>query len=189
MLSVAPKVGCTGQTSNERLKKTDRDKEPCAWGDDGHGRPVQGPGAGEPRTLAGQRYPARGVGVFCAYRRMKPSACRAGRRSSTADTSHDSVHRQSLPGAWARAGVPGAADRPIDLSRPCRQAVCSNPSATPRQPKLKTATTLYSKRQTWQRNSNRAVPGNTVRLWNPATEFADMAGIAPNARLEGQSGL
>ena len=106
MLSIATKVGCTPQTSNERLKRTDRDKAPCAWGDDGHGRPVQGPGAGEPRTLAGQRYPARGVGVFCAYRRMKPSACRAGRRSSTADTSHDRVHRQSLPGAWARAGGP-----------------------------------------------------------------------------------
>ena len=43
-------------------------------------------------------------------------------RSSTAGTSHDRVHRRSSRGAWGRADLQGAADRPIDLPRPCRQA-------------------------------------------------------------------
>ena len=44
------------------------------------------------------------------------------RRSSTADTSHDRVHRRSPRGVWGRADLQGVADRPIHLSRPCRKA-------------------------------------------------------------------
>ena len=44
------------------------------------------------------------------------------RRSSTADTSHDRVHRRSPRGVWGRADLQGAADRPIHLPRPCRKA-------------------------------------------------------------------
>src|ERR1700734_2319241 len=39
------------------------------------------------------------------------------RRSSTADTSHDRVHRRSPRGVWGRADLQGVADRPIHLSR------------------------------------------------------------------------
>jgi transposase-like protein len=40
----------------------------------------------------------------------------------TAGSSHDRVHRRSSRGVRGRADLPGAADRPVDLSRPCRQA-------------------------------------------------------------------
>jgi len=41
------------------------------------------------------------------------------RRSSTAGTSHDRVHRRSSRGAWGRADLQGLADRPLDLPRTC----------------------------------------------------------------------
>ena len=65
IISIAAKVGCTGQTLNEWLKKAER-YNGRAPGDDRDGGQAEGPGAGEPGTTAGQRYPAQGVGVFCA---------------------------------------------------------------------------------------------------------------------------
>ena len=44
------------------------------------------------------------------------------RRSSTAGSSHDRLHRRSSQGLRGRADLQGAADRPVHLSRPCRQA-------------------------------------------------------------------
>jgi transposase len=44
------------------------------------------------------------------------------RRSSTADTSHDRVHRRSPQDVWGRADLQGAVDRPIHLPCPCRKA-------------------------------------------------------------------
>ena len=40
------------------------------------------------------------------------------RRSATAGSSHDRVHRRSPRGARGRADLQGAADRPVDLLRP-----------------------------------------------------------------------
>jgi transposase len=37
------------------------------------------------------------------------------RRSSTARSSDDRVHRRASGGLWGRADLPGSADRPIDL--------------------------------------------------------------------------
>jgi hypothetical protein len=53
------------------------------------------------------------------------------RRSSTADTSFDRIHRRSPWGAWGRADLRGAADRPIDLPHPCREAGRSVLAASP----------------------------------------------------------
>ena len=54
---------------------------------------------------------------FCARRQpILP------RRSSTAGTSHDRVHRRSSRGARGRADLQGLADRPVHLSRSPRQA-------------------------------------------------------------------
>ena len=44
------------------------------------------------------------------------------RRSSTAGSSHDRVHRRLPRGARGRADLQGAADRPVELLRPCGQA-------------------------------------------------------------------
>ncbi len=43
ILSIAAKIGCTGQTLNEWLKQAERDRSP-AWPDDGDGGPAQGSG-------------------------------------------------------------------------------------------------------------------------------------------------
>ena len=51
------------------------------------------------------------------------------RRSSTAGSSHDRLHRRSSSGLRGRADLQGSADRPVDLSCPCRQARRSLPSA------------------------------------------------------------
>ena len=47
------------------------------------------------------------------------------RRSSTARSSDDRLHRRASQGLWGRADLPGPADRPIDLSRARRQAARS----------------------------------------------------------------
>jgi hypothetical protein len=64
IISIAAKVGCTGQTLNEWLKKAERDNG-RAPGVTTEMAAKEGPGAGEPGTSAGQRYLAQGVGVFC----------------------------------------------------------------------------------------------------------------------------
>ena len=47
------------------------------------------------------------------------------RRSSTAGSSRDRVHRRSPRGARGRADLQAAADRPVDLLRPCGQTARS----------------------------------------------------------------
>ena len=106
IVSIAAKIGCTSQTLNEWVKKAERDSGHKA----GDIAASQGAGAGEPGASPGQRDPAQGE------RRILP------RRSSTADTSHDRICRRSPRGAWGRADLQGAADRPFDLSCACRPA-------------------------------------------------------------------
>src|SRR5271167_4656873 len=53
----------------------------------------------------------------CARRRLI-----LPRRSSTAGSSHDRLHRRSSSGLRGRADLQGPADRPVDLPRPRRQA-------------------------------------------------------------------
>src|SRR3954453_9247299 len=116
IISIAAKIGCTGQTLNEWLKKAERDS--------GRAPGVTTEMAARLRPWSGRTGSCGRPTRSCARRRrILP------RRSSTADTSHDSVHRQSARGVWGRADLRGAADCPIDLSHPCRQA--GDPSRLP----------------------------------------------------------
>ena len=84
-------------------------QRPCAW--------VTNEMAAKLKSLERENRELGRRTISCARRRrILP------RRSSTADASHDRVHRRSSRGAWGRADLRGAADRPIDLSQPCRQA-------------------------------------------------------------------
>src|SRR5277367_5782277 len=60
---------------------------------------------------------------FARHRHILP------RRSSTAHSSDDRLHRRSSSGLRGRADLQGPADRPVDLSCPCRQARRSLPAA------------------------------------------------------------
>jgi transposase-like protein len=42
VVSIAAKIGCTGQTLNEWVKQAERDNGGPAWPDDGDGRQAQG---------------------------------------------------------------------------------------------------------------------------------------------------
>src|SRR5258707_15509315 len=114
IVSIASKIGCTSQTLNEWVKKAERDS--------GH-KP------GLTSDMATRLRPSSGrTGSFA--RPMRSCARRARilpGRSSTADTSHDRLHRRSPRGVWGRADLQGAADRPIDLPCACRQARRSGP--------------------------------------------------------------
>ena len=110
IVSIAAKIGCTAQTLNEWVKKAEVDTGKRAGVPTDMAARAEGSGAGEPRASAGERDPAQGVALILP------------RRSSTAGSSHDRLHRRSPRGAWGRADLQGAADRPIDLPRPCRQA-------------------------------------------------------------------
>src|SRR6185295_15788514 len=109
IVSIAAKIGCTPQTLNEWVKKAEVDS----------GKRSGGPSDMVDRLKALEREngssgrPTRS----CARRRLI-----LPRRSSTADPSHDRIHRRSPRGAWGRADLQSLANRPVDLSRSCRPA-------------------------------------------------------------------
>src|ERR1700722_543164 len=107
--SIAAKIGCTAQTLHEWVKKAEADSGARA------GVPTDV--AKKLKALERENRDLRQAKRFCARRaRILP------RRSSTAGSGHDCLHRRSPPGAWGRADLQGLADRPVDLSRPCRKA-------------------------------------------------------------------
>ena len=102
--SIAGKIGCTAQTLNEWVKRFERDS---------------GVRAGVPSEVAER---LKALEPATSGRSTRSCARRAPilpRRSSTAGSSHDRVHRRSSRGARGRADLQGAADRPVDLLRPC----------------------------------------------------------------------
>ena len=107
IVSIAAKIGCTAQTLHNWVRQAERD---------------QG---------------VRGGTTTDDHERMKAWSARAGsfarptrscarparilpRRSSTAGSRHDRLHRRSSRRPWGRADLPRAADRPVDLSRSSR---------------------------------------------------------------------
>ena len=110
VVSIAAKIGCTPQTLNEWVKKAEVDSGKRSRRDDGHGRQAEGAGAREPGASAGERDPAQGVGVFC------PGGARPPVQAMIAFIDD---HREAH-GVEPICKV--LADRPVDLSRPCRQA-------------------------------------------------------------------
>ena len=97
--SIAGKIGCTAQTLNEWVKRFERDS---------------GVRAGVPSEVA-ERLKALDRGRTATSGRSTRSCARRApilpRRSSTAGSSHDRVHRRSPRGARGRADLQGAADR------------------------------------------------------------------------------
>ena len=110
--SIAGKIGCTAQTLNEWVKRFERDSGVRAG--------VPSEVAERLKAWSGRTATSGGSTRSCARR-----APILPRRSSTAGSSHDRVHRRSPRGARGRADLQGAADRPVDLLRPCGQAARS----------------------------------------------------------------
>ena len=107
--SIAAKIGCTAQTLHEWVKKAERDS---------------GVRAGVPTDVATKlkALERENRELRQANEILRKASAYFAQASSTADTGHDCLHRRSPPGAWGRADLQGVADRPVDLSRPCRKA-------------------------------------------------------------------
>ena len=116
--SIAAKIGCTAETLRKWVRQAERDQGQRAG-------PTTRSGSGSRRWSARTASCARPT-RSCARRRRI-----LRRRSSTADRSHDRVHRRSPRGLRGRADLQGAADRPVDLPRPCRAARRSGQGLAP----------------------------------------------------------
>ena len=101
--SIAAKIGCTAQTLHEWVKKAERDS---------------GVRAGVPTDVATK------LKALERENRELRQANEILRKASAyfAQAELDCLYRRSPPGAWGRADLQGVADRPVDLSRPCRKA-------------------------------------------------------------------
>jgi transposase-like protein len=90
--SIASKIGCTAETLRRWIRRAER--------------------IGGSRISSGKCASCARPTRSCARRpRILP------RRSSTAGSGHDRIHRRSSRGLRGRADLQGAADRPISLSR------------------------------------------------------------------------
>ena len=108
VVSIASKIGCTAQTLNEWVKKAERDS----------GKPgLTSDMAAKLKALERENRELRQANEI-----LRKASAYFPRRSSTADTSHDRLHRRSPRRVWGRADLQGAADRPIDLPCSCRPA-------------------------------------------------------------------
>ena len=107
MVSIAGKIGCTSQTLNEWVKKSERES----------GKP------GLTSNMAGRFKPLERESreLRQANEILRKASAYLPRRGSAADTSHDRLHRRSSRGEWGRADLQGAADRTIDLLCACLQ--------------------------------------------------------------------
>ncbi len=97
--SIATKIGCTGQTLNEWVKKAEVDA---------------GKRAGVPTDMA-----ARLKALERENRELRQANEILRKATVEADWPpahcHDRLHRRSSRGSWGRADLQGAADRPIEL--------------------------------------------------------------------------
>ena len=107
--SIAEKIGCSGETLRHWVRQAERD---------------QGfrPGR-QPRSASGSRRSSVRT-VSCARRTRSCGRRRhiLPRRSSTAGSSHDRLHRRAPRHPRGRADLPRLADRPVDVSCPRRPA-------------------------------------------------------------------
>jgi transposase len=110
VVSISAKRGFTPQTLHEWVKKAEFDS--------GRRSGVPSDVSNRLKALEHENRKLRQAKTTsCARRRLI-----LPRRSPTAGTSHDCVHRRSPRGPWDRADLQGLADRPLDLSCRCRQA-------------------------------------------------------------------
>jgi transposase-like protein len=101
--SIAGKIGCTAQRLSDWVKKAEVDsgRKPGLTTDI----------AAKLKALERENRELRQANEIL----RKASANFLPRRSSTADTGHDRLHRRSPWGLWGRADLQGAADRPVNL--------------------------------------------------------------------------
>jgi transposase-like protein len=117
--SIAPKIGCTTETLRGWVRLAERD---------------QGLRVG-PTSPEGERIRAlerENRELRQANEILRKASAYFARRSSTAARSHDHLHRRSSGCLRGRADLPGAADRPVDLPRPCCPARADPAKASPR---------------------------------------------------------
>jgi len=112
VMSIAAKIGCTPQTLHDWVKKAEV---------------VSGQRAGVPTDTA-ERLKAlerENRELRQANEILRKASAYLRWRNSTAGPGHHRLYRRLSWGAWGRADVQGAADRPLDLSLPCGQAAGS----------------------------------------------------------------
>jgi len=105
--SIAAKIGCTGETLRKWVRQAERDQG---------ARP--GPTTEERERIKVLEREVRELRQ--ANEILRKASAYFARRSSTAGSSHDRVHRRSPRRLRGRADLTHAADRPVDLPRPCR---------------------------------------------------------------------
>ena len=118
MTSIASKIGCSAETLRKWVRQVERDQG-LRVGTTTEERDRLKALERENRELRQAPSP-RPMRSCARRRRILP------RRSSTARSSDESVHRRTSRRLWGRADLQGAADRPVDVPRPCRaHAACA----------------------------------------------------------------
>ena len=112
--SIAAKIGCTAETLRGWVRQAERDR---AFAPERPARSATGSRLWSGRSVSCGR-PTRS---FARRRRILQW------RSSTADPSHEVVHRRSSRRLRGRADLPRSADRPVDVSPAC----CPCPRSRP----------------------------------------------------------
>jgi transposase-like protein len=115
IMSIAGKIGCTAQTLNEWVKKAEVDsgRKPGLTTDMAARLKAL---ERENRELRQANEILRKASAYFAQALSANAGIRlSGKRSSTADTGHDRVHRRPPRGLWGRPDLQGAADRPFHL--------------------------------------------------------------------------
>src|SRR3954467_10818981 len=97
IISIAAKIGCTGQTLNEWLKKAERDS--------GRAPGVTTEMAARLKALERENRELRQANEI-----LRKGWAFFPQGSPPAGKSHDRVHRRSARGVWGRADLRGAAD-------------------------------------------------------------------------------
>ena len=125
IVSIAAKFGCTAETLRRWVRQAERDEGVRPGAPSAEAARIRELEPENRELRQANEILRKASAYFAPSRRMRAFACRAVRRSSTAGSSHDRLHRRSPGGLRGRADLPCAADRRVDLPRPCGQAARS----------------------------------------------------------------
>src|SRR3954467_7692148 len=116
--SIAAKIGCSSETLRNWVRQAERDQGVRA-----------GPTTDERERIKALERENRELRQ--ANEILRRRAPILPRRSPPAGSGHDCLHRRPLRRLRGRADLPRAADRPVDLLRPCRATGGSRKPAAP----------------------------------------------------------